>query len=418
VNLACFGISHRTAPVALREAITIDAAALPVALEALAACGGEAIILSTCNRTELYSTAESFTAADAIRVLVAQRAVDIQALHGALTSNTGPAAVEHLFRVAGGLDSLVLGEGQIAAQVKTAYESAQRQGTAGALLNPLFSQALRVAKRVRTETAIARGHASVSSVAVDFTRQVFDRFDDKTVLVIGAGKMARLTLTHLRDLAPQSILVTNRNPERAAEVARECGGIVVPWNDLDAALARADIALSTTGAPEVIMTRARFESAVAPHRGGRMLVVLDIAVPRDFDATIHDGDNVYVFNIDDLRTVRDVTLRERQNAVAPAEAIVQAEVRRFLDDWQRRRSGPVIQKLQSEVDRIRDAVTHPLFDKLNGKLSDTDREYIAGAFRLFQNRLLHGPIAALQESARDEQGHTLLDSLKKLFRLD
>ena len=187
---------------------------------------------------------------------------------------------------------------------------------------------------------------------------------------------------------------------------------------LDDALASADIALSTTGAPEPIMPLSRFAAKVRPKRRGGPLVVLDIAVPRDFDPAIHDGDRVCVFNIDDLHRVRERTLAERRGHIADAEAIVAAEVRRFAADWNRRKNGPVIAQLRTEVDKVRAEVVGPLLAKFNGKLSDADRAYLEGAFRLFQNRLLHGPIAALEEASREEQpSGTMLEAVKKLFRL-
>jgi glutamyl-tRNA reductase len=418
MNLRCVGVNYESAPVDLRERLAFDASALPAALAELAELHHtEAVILSTCNRTEIYSAYAAFDRELAAAFLARQRGVPASQMQSHLYTHADADAVTHLFRVAGSLDSLVLGEGQIAGQVKAAFETAHAHGTAGPLLHALFPQALRTAKRIRTETGIARGHVSVSSVAVDFVRQVFDHFEDKRVLVIGAGKMARLTLKHLQELKPREIVVTNRSPERAAEVAAACGGRVVPWSELDGALAGADIALSTTGAGEPIMTAERFRAKVRPQRAGGALVVLDIAVPRDFDPAIHDGDSVCIFNIDDLRQIQGATRAERRRHVEAAEAIVAADVKRFLDDWQRRKSGPVIQRLHAEVDKLREAVATPLLEKLNGKLTEAEKEHIAGAFRLFQNRLLHGPIAALQEAASAPHGPTLLESLKKLFRL-
>src|SRR5262245_42645684 len=188
------------------------------------------------------------------------------------------------------------------------------------VIPPGTQRAATVAKRVRTETGIAHGHVSVSSVAVDYVREVFEHFGDKTILVIGAGKMGELTLKHLRQLAPERILVTNRSPEKAAEVARGCGGQPVPWEQLDDALASADIILSTTGAPEPIVTRRRWDD-VLPKRSGGTAVILDIAVPRDFDPRIHDGDRTCLFNIDDLKRIREQTLAGRRKHVAAAEAI-------------------------------------------------------------------------------------------------
>jgi glutamyl-tRNA reductase len=329
-------------------------------------------------------------------------------------------AVRHLFRVAASLDSLVVGEGQIAGQVRQAYEAAQaREAVVGPLLNALFQQAARVAKRVRTETGIARGKVSVSSAAVDYVREVFSHFGDKTILVIGAGKMGELTLKHLRQLCPKRILVTNRSPEKAETVARGCGGSAVPWEELDAALARADIVLSTTGAPQPIVTAARWEKVLTRRKKGTV-VILDIAVPRDFDPLIHDGDRTWLFNIDDLKRIRDATLAERLKHVAPAEGIVEAETQRFVKDWARRRIGPVVERLVQACDAKRLAIVQPLMEKLNGKLTEAERKYLEKAFQRLQNQLLDGPISALTEEMLQEEahrGHTLPEALRKLFRL-
>ena len=233
-------------------------------------------------------------------------------------------AVRHLFRVAASLDSLIVGEGQIAGQVKKAYELGQKCDVPGPMLHALFPHARRVAERVRTETGIARGHVSVSSAAVDYVRQVFDHFGDKTVLVIGAGKMGELTLCHLRPHGAERIFVVNRSPEKALAVAKGCGGEAVPWDRLDEMLARADIVLSTTGAPEPVVTLERYRRIAAQRTGGP-LVVLDIAVPRDFDPRIHDGDRTCLFNIDDLKRIQEATLSDRRKHVGPAEAVVEQE---------------------------------------------------------------------------------------------
>ena len=191
----------------------------------------------------------------------------------------------------------------------------------------------------------------------------------------------------------------------------------MPWEQLDDALAKADIVLSTTGAPEPIVPRRRFNERVPAKRGRRKMVIFDMAVPRDFDPRIADGDRVSLFNVDDLNRVRDQQLAERRTHVGAAETIVNAEVTKFVQDWNRRKDGPVIGRLTEEVDRLRDAVLAPLLDKLHGRLTDADRAYIEGAFRLFQSRMLHGPIAALRESSGEAHGVTLRESLMKLFGL-
>jgi glutamyl-tRNA reductase len=422
VNLRAVGCNVASAPVEVREKLAFDPPKLAFALAELPArYGAEAVVLGTCNRVELYLGRGEVTApphAPLVAEFLAEvHGVPAKQIQPHLYEHADDAAVRHVFRVAASLDSVVVGEGQIAGQVREAFEAAQKAGATGPLLNALFPAALRVSKRVRTETGIALGHVSVSSAAVDFLRQVFDHFDDKTVLVVGAGKMGRLTLKHLKELHPARVLVTNRSPAKAAELAAECGGVPVPWDQLDDALAQADIVLSSTGAAEPIMPRRRFEEKVLSKRTGGTMVVFDMAVPRDFDPRIHDGDRVCVFNVDDLNRQKNKWVEERRRHVPPAEAIIDAEVSKFVADWNRRRNGPVIGQLTAEVDRVREAVVAPLLEKLNGQLTDADKAYIEGAFRLFQNKLLHGPIAALQEASREGHSGTLREALMKLFGL-
>ncbi len=416
---------HRT-DVALRERLAFDGDKLARGLDAVCArLDCEAVILSTCNRVELYLG----RVAGGGRLEPDDVVAFLSDFHGVAAAEVAPRlyahrqgeAVRHLFRVAASLDSLIVGEAQVAGQVKKAYEAAQGHASAGPLLNPLFQHARVVAKRVRSETGISKGHVSVSSAAVDYVRQVFDHFHDKTVLVIGAGKMGELTLRHLKALLPLKVLVTNRSPEKAKAIADGCGGDAVPWQRLDDVLARADIVLSTTGAPEPVVTLERWKRVDA-RRGGGAVVILDIAVPRDFDPRIHDGDRTCLFNIDDLKRIREATLADRLKHVAPAEAIVEEEVRRFVKDWARRRNGPVIARLTQDFEAKRKAIVAQVFARLNGRLSDEDRRYLEQAFRLLQNQILHGPITALTEETHEGPpaggGHTLLDALRKLFRLE
>lgn len=422
MNLRAIGCNVASAAVELREKLAFDAAKTQKALAELnARFAAEAVILGTCNRVEIYVSRQD-TVAALHAPLMAEflgevHGVPADAIAPHLYEHADAAAAKHLFRVASGLDSVVLGETQIAGQVKEAYELAHQSSSTGPLLNALFPAALRVSKRVRSETGVAQGHVSVSSAAVDFVRQVFSTFTDKAVLVIGAGKMGRLTLKHLTELQPAAVLVTNRSPEKAAAVAKDCGGRVVPWGNLDDALVQADIVLSTTGAPEPIVSRRRFDDKVRRRRAGRTLIIFDMAVPRDFDPRIHDGDTVSVFNVDDLSRVADERMAERRRHLPAAEAIVEAEVAKFVTEWNKRANGPVIGQLTAEVDKQRDAILAPLLAKLDGKLTDADRAYIEQAFRLFQNRVLHGPIAALHEASGEGHSGGLREALMKLFGL-
>jgi glutamyl-tRNA reductase len=421
MNLLAVGVSFQSAEVALRERLAFsdpqrDAAAADLA----ARYGCEAAVLSTCNRVELYVGKPGGELPDPellAEFLGEVHKLDPSAIRPHLVRHPDAEGVRHLFRVAASLDSLIVGEGQIAGQVKAAFEAARSLGTTGPLLNALYQHAQKAAKRVRTETGIAAGHVSVSSVAVDYVRGVFDHFGDKTVLVIGAGKMGRLTLKHLEHLQPRRILVTNRSPEKATEVASGCGGEAVPWEKLDEALTQADIVLSTTGAPEPIVTAKRY-SAVRHRRAGRPAVILDIAVPRDFDPAVHDGETTFVFNIDDLKGVREQTLSRRRSHLEKAEAIVEEEARRFADDWGRRKNGQLIARLTAEFEARRREVLEPLMGRLNGKLTEKDRQDIEAAFRLYQNKLLHGPITALGDATREGGGPAFLEAVRRLFRLD
>jgi glutamyl-tRNA reductase len=380
------------------------------------------VILSTCNRVEIYlGRADADIAPDAD--LMAEYLGEIhhlgpELIRQHLYQHDGAEAVLHLFRVTASLDSMIVGESQVAGQVKRAYELADQRGAVGPALHSAFQHAQRAAKRVRTETGIARGNVSVSSVAVAYVREVFDRFGDKIILVIGAGKMGELTLKHLQRLSPRQIVVANRSPEKAQAVARTCGGTAIAWEQLDRALVDADIVLSTTGAPEPIMPRRRYDAILAQRTSGRPVVILDIAVPRDFDARIHDGDRTFLFNIDDLQRIRDQTLRDRIKHLNPAEDIVERERTRFLHEWQRKKNGPIIARLTEDLEAKRREVLAQLLSKLNGKLSDADRQQIDGALRLLQSRFLHGPISALADEPHSEDRHTLREALRKLFGLE
>jgi glutamyl-tRNA reductase len=423
MKLLAVGCSFRTAPVEVRERLAFTDATLASALDEISVrYGCEAVILGTCNRVEVYlawPTESVGPDIDLIAEFLSEiHHLPVDQLRPHLYQRQDNDAVHHLFRVAASLDSMIIGEAQIAGQVKRAYELARVRGAAGPVLHALFQQARVAAKRVRSETGIARGHVSVSSAAVDYVRQVFDHFEDKKILVIGAGKMGELTLRHLRNLRPRRIWVTNRSPEKAEAVAHGCGGEPVPWDKLDEVLARADIVLSTTGAPEPIVTLERYQRITAGRKSGTV-VILDIAVPRDFDPRIHDGDRTCLFNIDDLKRIREATLHDRQKHVAPAEAIVEHEARRFVKAWARRKHGPVIQRLTQDFETKRRAIVQELLAGLNGRLTDEERARIEKAFQRYQNLVLHGPISALTEEPHETggSGHTLLEALRKLFRL-
>lgn len=440
MNVTVIGANHRTMPVGLRERLAVGREQLPAMLTELQAhFAPEVVVLGTCNRFEVYLarlSGELLPNAVMLAEWLAARltTATTQSWHSSGSAGSPVSAgitaaelqrylyqyqqreaVRHLFRVACGLDSLVVGEDQIANQVKSAYEQAQQVGTVGPLLHALFQQARVVSKRVRRETGVAQGKMSVASLGLDYLRQVFASFRDKTVLLLGAGKIGELTLKHLLALRPKRVLVCNRSRHKAETLAQTYEGEVWPWDRLDDALVEADIILSATGSPEVVVTRQRLEK-VLPSRLGRRMAILDLAVPRDFDPAIAELEEVdLLLNVDDLHRIRDEVLRERLKHVPAAEALVQSETDSFIADWTRRSLGPAIARLCQEWERIRLEVQQQCLSRLNGKLSAEDLAIIEGAFRLLQNKYLHVPLTALREEA--QRGGRLLEALLRLFGL-
>jgi glutamyl-tRNA reductase len=425
VIISLVGCNHRSAPVPVRERLAFDGPKLARALGALAERfpQSEVVVLSTCNRVELYTASEAAAAAsesaEVTDFLAAFHGVTPGELEPHLYFQTEREAVRHLFEVAASVDSLVPGESQILAQVKEAYRRAQEHGLTGPVTNLLFQRAIAVGKRIHATTEIARKKVSVSSVAVEFACEIFEaeQFPQKTVLVIGAGKMGELTLEHLCELRPGRILVTNRTEGKAAEVAARWHGRAVPFDRLDEWLAEADLVLSTTGSPQPIVTRGRFERVML-RRDNRPVFIVDIAVPRDFAPDVGDLDNVYLYNIDDLQRQRDKNLRSREREMHKARAIIDRETVAFLADLaHQRHTGPVISQLRQEWDARRDAELNRLFSQ-RPNLSPEDREAIARALERFQNQLLHQPVSALRSAAENgSHHHGLLDALKRLFHI-
>ena len=408
-ELFVVGISWRTAPVAVREKLAFRDDELPGALQAMTAelPVAEALLVSTCNRVEVYGV--SRPGADPtgpVRAFLAQQRGLVPAdVADVLYDHRGGAAVRHVFSVASALDSLVLGEAQILGQLKTAYGVAGEAGTSGALLGRCLERAFRVAKRVRSETAIARGAANVSTVAVDLAKRVFGSLDGKSVLVVGAGKMSTLAARHLYASGAHHIVVTNRSPEKAEALATEIDGIARPWADLEGLLVEADVVISSTGAREPILTRPLFKR-VTKARRWRQLVVIDIAVPRDAEPAIADFDGVYVFDIDDLEKVVAANLAERAKAAEHAARIVEHEAGQF-EHWMRAQGVvPTIRALRERFARVADAELQKTLDQIARRdySAAQQREAIQRLVQLIVNKLLHQPTIALREAPPDEAG--------------
>ncbi|NVB81005.1 MAG: glutamyl-tRNA reductase [Kofleriaceae bacterium] len=419
-ELFVVGISWRTAPVAVREKLAFReeeiAGALREMTEKLPV--SEALLISTCNRVEVYGVGKGGDAATAVRAFLAeQRGIKPKDVGEALYDRRGSAAIRHVFSVASALDSLVVGEAQILGQLKAAYAVAGQAGTSGPLLSRALERAFGVAKRVRTETTIARGAANVSSVAVELAARVFGDLAGKSVLVVGAGKMSSLAARHLYANGAQRIVVTNRSPAKADALAEEVEGIAKPWADLEQLLVEADVVISSTGAREPILTKKLFKS-VTKARRWRSMVVIDIAVPRDVEPEVGKLDGVYVFNIDDLDKVVQANLAERAKAAEHAGKIVEHEAGQF-EHWMRSQGVvPTIRALRDRFAQIADVEVQKALDQLTRKehTREQQRELLQRLVQLVVNKLLHQPTTVLR-SADPMEATQLAAAVAELFAL-
>jgi glutamyl-tRNA reductase len=333
MNVVVIGLSHRSAPVELRERFAFAESKIPDALKSLRDSGvaGEAVILSTCNRVEIYAAtplepARAF--AELKKFLVSQRNFN-EPLNEGLYALAEPVSLHHLFKVACGLDSMMIGETEILGQLKTAYDLALKHGHTGARLNKAFQRAFHTAKHVRTHTNIQRGSVSVASVAVELAEKIFNSLGDREVLVIGAGDTSEKTARALLSRGAKSIVVTNRSLDRAQALAGEFGGRAVPFDDWAGEFEKIDIVISSTSAPHYILDRAKLEPLMKARRQ-RPLLLIDIAVPRDIDPEVNFLENVYLYNVDDLQGIADDYLKLRREEIASCEAIIAEKVKPLL----------------------------------------------------------------------------------------
>jgi glutamyl-tRNA reductase len=420
MHLVVVGISHRTAPLELRErfALTGDEAARMG--RSLLDCDtvAEAVVLSTCNRTELYLFADDTSAAVGLAVgrLAERGGVGPAELAVAAYSSCGDAAIAHLFSVAASLDSMVVGEAQILAQLKDAYQAACGEGCTSTVFNKLFRHAIEVGKRVRTETAIGERPVSVSSVAVDLARQVLGKLERRVVLVLGAGETSELTVKHLRAQGAGAVVVANRTLATAAELAGRCDGQAVCLDELDARLAAADIVISSTASPGFLIDRAHL-AEVMRRRRRRPMFLIDIAVPRDIDPGVAHIAGCYLYDIDDLQGVVAVNRRQREREVAQAEDIVNEELARMNEWLAGLEVVPTIAQLRSAFNGIREAELARLGGKLAG-LSPAQRDQVEQLTTAIVNKILHLPTVRMKELAAERDAYVYVDALRQLFDLD
>jgi len=421
-RLLLLGMNHTTAPLELRERLAFGAQQRHEALRQFTArfqkC--ELVVLSTCNRVELYASRpvhERPREEELIEFVAECHSLTPAEFAGHLYHKVNRDVVDHLFHVASSLDSMVLGETQILGQVREAYAASASADAAGPLLNPLFQRAIAVGKEVMKQTPLAEGRLSVASVAVDYARGIFEHFADKTVLCIGAGKMAGLMLQNFVGLQPRQLLICNRDAAKAAALATRFGGHALAFEHLDDHLVAADIVLTSTGSTRPIITRTGFDG-LRKRRRYRPIFLIDIAVPRDVEASVGEIDGVYLYNLDDLQHVVSQTQAQRTGAIDAARAIVARHVEAFIAWHRQRELGPAIHRLYSRYHAIAQDELARTLNKLPN-VTPAEKAHLEDLARRIVNKLLHDPVQTLRHADADHVSATqYLHALEKLYQLN
>ncbi len=416
MNFVLTGVNHKTAPVDVRERFAIPEKQLPDALQRLVQHPGieEGLIISTCNRVE-FAARTLNGSADLHGFLSEYFGVPRTEFEQYLYDHRDENAVRHVFRVASSLDSMVIGEPQILGQVKEAYATARAVGTVNSQLDALFTRSFAVAKKVRNETAVGTSAVSVASVAVDLAKKIFGSLAGKHVCLVGAGKMSELAARHLLAHGAGSIFVANRTYERAVVLAEKFNGEAMRFENIYDTLDRADIIITSTGAPHAIFRREHGEKFLNRRRN-RPMFFIDIAVPRDVDPGMNDLDGIFVYDIDDLQQVVTANMKDRGQEAARAEAIIQDEVARFMARLQTLDVVPTIVSLQDHLETIRQAE----IDRVRGKLGTLTPEQemaIEAMSRGIINKIMHTPITTLKSAARNQEATTVVDLVRRIFNL-
>ncbi len=418
MDLIVVGLNHRTAPLDVRERVAFDDAEVQAALARARneQVLSEAILLSTCNRTEFYGLSTDNGAAEMyIRGLIAAaKQVDLTAHPGYAYTLTKLESVRHLLRVAAGLDSLVLGESQILGQVRRAHELALESGACGLTMNRLLQSAILVGRRVRNETTLGAGAVSVASAAAELAGKIFEDLSARSVLLIGVGEMGTLTARHMVERGVRKLTIANRTFSKAEVLARELGGTAVPLDRLSSALASADIAISSTGATTPIVARSAMQSIVGK-RAGKPIFIIDIAVPRDFEASIGELDGVFLHDIDDMNLLVDRNLVKRRAEIPKAETIVEHEVEAFIAWRGSLAATPIIKRLRERVEELRSQEV----ERHRKRFCAADREQVDRLTESLVNKILHPVMSRVREwSDEGDLGALRIDTLYEAFDLD
>jgi glutamyl-tRNA reductase len=419
MQLVVLGLNHKTAPVDIRECFSFSDEEVHKALKYLYEYDDirECVLLSTCNRTEMYAVVDD--ADDALPTMqrfferISARSIDMKEY---IFYYREVDCIEHLFRVSASLDSLVLGEGQILSQVKKAYSVARDLATTSTVLNTLFNRAIAVGKRVRTETRIAFSAVSVSYAAVELAKNILGKLDESNVLVLGAGEMSELTARHLVTNGVKTVFVSNRRYERASALAEKFHGVAVPFNDFMNCAVDADIVITSTGAPHYII-RTWDVAHLMPKRKGRPIVFIDIAVPRDVEPEVEAMAGVKLYNIDDLEAVVQSNMRQRQQEVVVANKIIAEELQDLVQKFRYLSFQPVFARLTAKAEEIRQRQLKKAFAKLPDLMPE-EKKVIENMSKMIVRKLLRDPFAKINESAGTDKEEYYLKALKKLHNLD
>src|ERR1051326_1441163 len=419
MKLLTTGVSHKTAPVEVRECLAFREETLPAALADLRARAGvtEAVILSTCNRVEITlttdDTADPQCIADAF--LTDHKSVSSASIGPHLYRHEGRDAIHHMFRVASSLDSMVVGEPQILGQLKTAYAAAKQCGAVCGWLDGLMTRSFSVAKRVRSETGIGQMAVSVSYAAVELARKIFGSLNNRTIMIVGAGKMSELAARHLRRSGASHVFVTNRTHERAVEMAQLFQGTPVEYTRFVSMLPEGHLVIASSGAPHYILRKDEMQRVISARRN-RPMFLIDIAVPRNIEPSVNDLDNVFLYDIDDLQEVVNANLRERMKEADRAEELVAHEVDRMMARLNVQSVTPTIVSLQEELERIRTGEIERMRHKY-GPLTKQQEDAWEALTRAIINKIAHGPISELRNHAGRPDGEPVIDAIRKIFHL-
>jgi len=419
MELIVIGVNHKTAPIEIRERLAFQEDKIEEALCQAKSLPSlkEGMILSTCNRVEIYAAArETDKAIHHLRDFFSQyHGLSLKEFEKNLYLLVGEEAVRHIFRVASSLDSMVVGEPQILGQIKSAYNISAETKTSGLILHRLLHRAFHVAKRVRTETKIGNSAVSVSFVAVELAKKIFGTLEKKTVLLIGAGEMCELAARHLVSGGIEKVLVTNRTYERAAALAQEFKGEPIPFEEVVQGLRKADIVISATGSPQYLLTHDQV-TKVMKDRKQKPIFFIDIADPRDVDPKVGDIANVYLYNIDDLQNVANENIRDRGKEAQKAESIVQDEVVKFVNWYHSLEVTPTIVALRKKFEEIRNKEVRKTLS-LHPNLSDKERQSLEALTSAIINKILHDPLTLLKQTNEETMSEVYLDALQALFQL-